>query len=194
MFTLKNRGSVGIFLTFVIAAILLVCGSGVISYKNGVSKGIADQIAIQKQGGEAVVNDSESLGGRSDTDSNVTVGKLTTGGTVYSTTTGSAATLREQDLLNNAVISVVAGNTTGVTLTLPATSTLTRYIPRAGRTATIYIQNDSTAATTTTIAAGTGITIDNASSTLAVAQGSSVGITFIRQANGDVRAFLTSYK
>ncbi len=177
----KNRGSVAIFAVILVLVAIVVAG---IAYQVGVN-------SVPK------VDDSTQFGvagpGKSSTNSDVTVERFTEGGRYYATTTGLTATLREQDLLNNGVISVVSGNVASTTLTLPATSTLRNFIPKEGDISRLCIMNDSSAATTTFLAAGTGITIDNASTSLAIVKDSSACMTFIRLRNTDVKAFLNIF-
>lgn len=89
-----------------------------------------------------------------------TVNQFTEGGSVFATTTTAATeTLTEADLLNNKVLRFLGSATAAaITVTLPATSTMTSLLPDAGDTRTWVIENGYTAAaTTTTIAAGTGV-------------------------------------
>lgn len=86
--------------------------------------------------------------------------KFTQGGDVLvETPTGATHTLTEADLLNSKIITFTASTTMpALTLTLPATSTLVNLLPDAGDSREWLIENPFTgAATTTTIAAGTGI-------------------------------------
>ena len=81
------------------------------------------------------------------------------GGILSISQSGAAYTLTEAEMLASNVIEV-ASNATGaaLTITLPATSTMTTLIPTAGNTRLWYVENNHTAAaTTTTLAAGTGI-------------------------------------
>lgn len=74
-------------------------------------------------------------------------------------TTSATYTLTEQELNSGNVIYIQASTTAAaLSLTLPATSTLTTILPRSGDARKWYIENAHTsAATTTTILAGTGI-------------------------------------
>lgn len=89
-----------------------------------------------------------------------TADAFTEGGSVAPLTpTSSSITLTQANLLNNKVITFTASTTMpALTVTLPATSTMTTLLPDAGDYRTWIIENPFTAAaTTTTIAAGTGI-------------------------------------
>lgn len=86
--------------------------------------------------------------------------EFTQGGGVLqftATTTQSARTLTASELGAYNVIEIGAVASPALTLTLPATSTLTAVIPNAGDTRQWFIDNQQAAATTTTIVAGTGI-------------------------------------
>ena len=85
---------------------------------------------------------------------------LTEGGGVASVSEDSGTvTLTEAQLADNKVIRFTGGPAAAaLTATLPAVSTLSKVIPDVGDTRTWILANDYTAAaTTTTIAAGAGI-------------------------------------
>ena len=88
-------------------------------------------------------------------------GKLfTQGGGVLrftATTTQNARTLTQAELEQYSVIEITATNSPALSLTLPATSTLTRLLKNPGDMREWIIDNQQAAATTTTILAGTGI-------------------------------------
>lgn len=81
------------------------------------------------------------------------------GGLVTIAQTSAAVTLTEDNLLNANVITFTASSTqAALTVTLPAASTMTSLIPNTGDYRSWVIENPFTAAaTTTTIAAGSGI-------------------------------------
>ena len=73
--------------------------------------------------------------------------------------TGATRTLTQTEMINSSEI-VVDSTATGaaVTLTLPATSTMTDLLKTQGKSRKwVIINNHTGAATTTTVAAGTGI-------------------------------------
>lgn len=116
---------------------------------------------------------------------------LTQGGGVHATTSKVAMTTytmveSEIDVENT----VEWENNKNITLTLPATSTLTTIIPNAGDVRQYYFQNASTtAAATITFAAGTGIDLQFAEATggdLVLNGLDWAKLTFIRQADTDV--------
>lgn len=87
-------------------------------------------------------------------------GLLTEGGGVVTLTpTSNAITMTEANLLAGNVFTFTASSTMpALTVTLPATSTMTTFIPNAGDMHRFVIENPFlAAATTTTIAAGAGI-------------------------------------
>lgn len=73
------------------------------------------------------------------------------------TSTQAARTITQAELAQYSVIEIVSTSSPALTLTLPATSTLTTLLKNPGDSRTWYIDNQHLAATTTTIAAGTGI-------------------------------------
>lgn len=96
-------------------------------------------------------------------------------------TTATAYTLVVADLLSYDSI-LMTPNTGALTLTFPASSTLSTLVPTAGdMQKTCIFNSTSTAATTITLAAGTGIDLESATSTLAIPANGSACLTFIRQ-------------
>jgi hypothetical protein len=94
----------------------------------------------------------------------ITVEEFEQGGGAYQLSfTGTGSTTLTQDLMANNNWFVIPASTTfpiQFTVTLPATSTLTSILTEPGDTREWYFQNENTvAATTTTIAAGTGINL-----------------------------------
>ena len=81
-------------------------------------------------------------------------------------------------------------NVAGITLTLPATSTMTDFIPKAGMTRQVFLCNaTSTAATPFTLAFGSGMNAVLATSTLAIGTDYCADITFSRQSDSDIDVF-----
>jgi len=117
-----------------------------------------------------------------------------------SVTTG---TLAQADILNyDTLLLTPSGAAATKTLTLPATSTLTSMVPTAGDQQDLCIYNATgTAASTITLAAGTGIDLERvATSTTSGAAGVLVipangyaCLKFIRQTDTDIGALMTSY-
>lgn len=111
-------------------------------------------------------------------------------------TTATSQTLVQADILNYDTM-LITPNTGSLTLTLPASSTLTSVVPSAGDRQDICIVNGtSTAAITIKLAAGTGIdlytvatsTISGAGGVLPIGPQVMGCVTFVRQADTDVSA------
>lgn len=112
---------------------------------------------------------------------------FTQGGVYYATTTANAtASLLATDVDEESYIAITPTGA-ALTLTLPATSTLTNFIPNAGDFRTIIIENGATAATTTTIAAGAGMDLQEPDGqNVVIGQNNYAILTFYRQSNGDM--------
>lgn len=107
-------------------------------------------------------------------------------GVQYSNTTATsstgAGTLTANDVTNKTTI--LSTNAGVLTLTLPASTTLTSFIPRAGDRTSVVIVNQGTALLT--LAGGTGTLLQTASSTKTVNIGGSATLNFVRKANSDI--------
>lgn len=118
------------------------------------------------------------------------------GGIRATSTTNATETLLASDFDVENYIDYTANINT--TLTLPATTTFaTGFLPNAGDTRQVTLRSaTTTAATTLTLAAGTGIDLQFAEATGGdlVLNGLDVGvITFIRKANTDILALWNEY-
>jgi hypothetical protein len=91
-----------------------------------------------------------------------TRGGFTEGSVDTISTTSATYTLTQEEMDNVKVISISAQATAAaLTLTLPASSTMTALLPLNGDTQSWIIDNlHTSAATTTTVTAGTGVDID----------------------------------
>lgn len=125
---------------------------------------------------------------------------FTQGGGIYSTsTTGSANTLVSTAIDEENIVEIQWLNAAG-TLTLPASSTMTNIAPNAGDVRTIWIRNASpTAATSTTIAAGTGMTLKLAASSTPLLVGDTDGdntarLDLVRKSDSDFNVYLTKFQ
>ena len=125
---------------------------------------------------------------------------FTQGGGIYATSTnGSASTLLSTDIATNNIVDMTWNFAAG-TLTLPATSTMSNIAPNPGDSRTIWIRNASpTAATSTTIAAGTGMTLKLAASSTPLLVGdtdadNTARIEFVRKSDTDFNVYLTKYQ
>jgi len=98
------------------------------------------------------------------------------GGAVLATSTsGTATTLREHDLVDNSVIQITP-NVASFTYTLPATSTLTTLLKNVGDTQSWIFKNaTTTAATTLTLAKGNGWDLIGYDADVDVIAGAAVG-------------------
>jgi len=111
----------------------------------------------------------------------VSVGAFTQdGGVTATTTTGTAVTLVASDFDTENVIKVNSG-TPGLTVTFPASSTLTALVPNVGDTREVWLYGASTSASANiTIAAGAGTTLKKAASTTAQIVGDTDGLNNFR--------------
>jgi hypothetical protein len=121
----------------------------------------------------------------------VTTNALTQGGGVTATSTvGTTVPLLATDFDTENVIDVTL-NVRDATLSFPATTTLTSFIPTSGQMRTLFVRNASTtAAMDITIAGGTGVLLKKAT-TSAVIYGDTDGANYgvlqlIRKANTDI--------
>ena len=106
--------------------------------------------------------------GTVDISGTTTVGIFTQGGGVYATSTANTtATLLNTEISDVNIIRITP-NSAALTLTLPASSTLSTIIPNAGDSREWRVENGSSV-TSTTIAGGIGLTLfANPTSTLKV--------------------------
>lgn len=114
-----------------------------------------------------------------------------TEGGINSTSTPASLTLAATDIQN---ISLLNDTPTvgSVTLTFPASSTLTSYLANPGDSDTFAIFNaTSTSGVNLTISGGTGTLLKNASSTAVITPGSVDLVTVIRKVNTDFLIILT---
>lgn len=131
-------------------------------------------------------------------------GVFTQGGGVRATSTSnSAETLLASDIDTENVVDYTA-NVSSVTLTLPASSTMTGLVPKAGLTRTIFIRNaTTTAAINLTLAGGTGTILKQATSSNQAGAKTIYGDTdgdnyarldLIRKANTDIDVLMTVFR
>jgi hypothetical protein len=153
-------------------------------------------------GGNLAVTGTSALTGATSFTSTLTASTFTQGGGVTSTSTsGAVVPLLASNFDTENVIDVTL-NVQDATLSFPATTTLTSFIPVSGQTRTLFIRNATTTATMDiTITGGTGVLLKNASSSPSAAiiygdtDGANYGrITLIRKANTDIEALLDQYK
>jgi len=128
--------------------------------------GPVDSAAGYTESGVTVIDTDRNIAGASGTFSGtLTVGGQTDintpifGGSVYTTTTVASTTLTAAHVCDYSVISLTPTAET-IALTLPSTTTLyADCIPTPGDTKYLLLENAATGATSTTIVAGTGITL-----------------------------------
>lgn len=112
-------------------------------------------------------------------------------GAVFSSpaaTTSVTATLKAVDLIDKTTI--LDSGFAARTLTFPATSTLSNFLPKAGDRTTIMLVNQGT--TTITLAGGTGTLLYTASSTKIVPTLGVALLYMVRKANGDIAIMMSS--
>lgn len=110
----------------------------------------------------------------------------TDGGYIASTSLSTANTVPAKMLQDITLLNLTPGLAAS-TFTLPATSTLTSFVPKIGDTQMVNICNaTTTAATPFTLALGAGMIGSNATSTLSVAAGKCATLVFVRKPNGDM--------
>jgi len=128
------------------------------------------------------------------------------GNYIATTTTGTAVTLRVQDVMDKDTISVLQGGGSTLTYTFFASSTAKQWLPKAGMTQdACFLNATTTAGATLTFAAGTGIDLQVATSTgsaggamdLTIAPNATACFRFIRKAATasafDIEANLVEY-
>lgn len=121
--------------------------------------------------------------GTSVTNSNVYVtGTISAGGIDNVASAATTTTLVVGDLQNTVISIINPGNfaNSSSTYTLPATSTLTSFLPNIGDATTVYFINASSTVGTVTLSAGAGMTLLSASSTNIIQAGKVASVEFIR--------------
>jgi len=133
-------------------------------------------------------------------DGATSISTFTQGGGVFATSsTGAVLPLVASDFDTENMIDVTLNIVDG-TLSFPATTTLTSFIPNAGDTRTLYIRNATTTATMDlTIAGGTGVLLKQATSTSVTIPGDTDGGNFgvlrlIRKVNTDIELLVQVFK
>lgn len=190
--------------------LVLVGGQSAVSFgasgtrmPNGISADTTSPVAGEVRGTTLTITSTSAFTGLVSAVTGAFSGLLTpNGGTLHSytnstTTTDTATPLIQADILNYDTI-LVGLNGGASTWTLPATSSLTDMIPTAGdmQTTCLLVSN-----ATLTLAAGTGMDLEIASSTdqvvgassLAIAAGNSACLNFIRATTTDVTVQLTRF-
>lgn len=113
---------------------------------------------------------------------------VTLGGNVFATSSVGAATYTAASLQNITLIQHTAAS--ALTVTLPASTTMGAFLPKAGDTRTIYITPITTGIT---LAGGVGTELQTASSTATkfVNAGNLGRLDFVRKSDTDIEVLLT---
>lgn len=165
-------------------------------FPNGISADSAAPSAGETRGTTLTITNTASVSGLLTTNA----GHLKSY-TNATSTTATTQTLAQADILGYDTI-LLTPNTGALTLTLPATSTLTSFIPSAGDMQETCLYNaTSTASQTITLAAGTGIDLERvATSTssgsagiFAIQANNSVCLKFIRETDTDISVLATPF-
>lgn len=185
--------------TMGIATLALVVAIGVAMFGGGtttIDRTITN--VIEKALGGVTNFDSLTLGEDLVVSGTSDVSTFTQGGGIRSTSTNdTTALLLASDFDTESIIDFTP-NITGITLSLPASSTMTSFAPTAGDIRTVYIRN----ATTTVdigviIAGGTGTLLRTASTTSTImgdVGGNTYGqLIFIRKADTDFDVLFQTY-
>lgn len=145
---------------------------------------------------------SDSLGvsaGPEHTEHQVFLQGYTTGGRIVATSSPATSTLQATDLITRSgqytswlKYTPTLGSSVKTTVNLPATSTLSHFIPKAGQCYTMKYENAATAATTTVIAAGTGMDLQEFSGgNVEIGQNNYAFIEFCRDTNSNMVVSVT---
>lgn len=178
-------------------------GSSGTRFPNGVSADSTAPLTGEVRGTTLTITGASTLTGAI-----TSTGAVTQGGGIRATsTTNTSETLLATDFDTENVIDYTA-NTGDTTLTLPASTTLTSFLPTAGQMRTVWIRNaTTTAATDLIIVGGSGTLLKVASSTNQI--GGGVGaqqingdtdggnharLDFVRKANTDIEVMMTPYR
>lgn len=152
-------------------------------------------LSIPRGGQEAVIPVTNILGSSPEhSELNWFRAGLIDGGTVVATSTDdTSATFLNTDLIQGDRVSRLINfnpSKAGITATLPATTTLRTFVPNAGDSREVMICNaTSTAATTFTLAVGTGMNLQQATSTMAIRTGWCAQLEFVRNSDKDIEVF-----
>ena len=121
------------------------------------------------------------------------VDKLYEGSGVLSTTTPASMTLAASDIQGYSVIEMNP-TVSDITVTMPASSTLTTFIPTAGQIGRFFFQNSTTTnGIDITLASGTGVYVNTGSTTKAVNYNNyAVYLECMRKSNSDIYCWLNN--
>ena len=134
------------------------------------------------------VSDDALISGNLEVSGSLVVdGDLSSGvGVAVISTSSATRTLTAEEICGSSYIEFTPLGA-AVTLTLPATSTITTCLQTAGIPRTIIIENAAGAATTTTIAAGTGMDLqENDGQNVVIEQNDFATLTFWKRSDTDI--------
>lgn len=109
------------------------------------------------------------------------------GGTSFATSSVGAGTYTATQITNSKIIVHTAAS--ALTVTLPASSTLSSFIPKIGDTKTTFLLPVTTGIT---VAGGTGTDLNTSSSTKFCVVNQLCRLDFVRKPNSDIEVLLTS--
>ena len=108
------------------------------------------------------------------------------GGSIRATSTNdTTATFLANDIIDRSIVNFTP-NVTSITATLPATSTLRGFIKAEGASHTFFICNATSTVDYFTLAAGTGMNLHQATSSMTIMNGDCSEITLIRNSDTDM--------
>lgn len=110
----------------------------------------------------------------------------TVGGNVFATSSVGAVTYTAATIQNASLIQHTAAS--ALTATLPASSTLGAFVPKAGDSRTIFVNPITTLIT---FAGGTGTDLHTSSSTKNCNAGAMCRLDFVRKSNSDIEVFFS---
>lgn len=169
-------------------------------FPNGISADTTSPTAGQVRGTTLTITGAGTIGstlgitGAATLSSSLTtLGTFTEGGGVRATSTDdTSATLLATDFDVENIINFTP-NVTGITLTSPASSTLTSFIGTAGQSRRVLLCNaTTTAGEYFTFAAGTGNNLHQATSSMSVLYGTCVRLEFYRNSDTDIELYYGS--
>ena len=119
------------------------------------------------------------------TDDVTVTGEILNGVGVVTQSSTTNETLTQAQICSSNYIAYTPIN--AVTLTLPATSTISSCLQTAGLSRSIVIENAATTTNNITIAAGTGMDLQEPDGqNVVIGQNNFAWITFVKQTNGDM--------
>lgn len=180
-------------LIVVVAILVLVGGNSSANLGGTTNFDLLDTTDGYAVDGTTVINGSGVFVGQLTSTSALTQG----GGIRATSTINSAETLTATDFDTENVIAYTL-NVQSATLTLPASSTLSSFIPTAGQMRTVLVRNaTTTAGLNLTIAGGTGTILKKATSTAVIYSDTDgdnyARLDFVRKTNSDIDVLMSIF-